>query len=79
VSVPNPPIQVRNRLWIIASREAKNEVNMYNPFVLACNYALETLSEIDVHRLPKFSEEKQPVFVHNHDIVCVPKWDDNLS
>ena len=41
---------------------------MYKPFVRACNYALEALSAInDVDGLPQFSEEKQIVFVHNHN------------
>ena len=41
---------------------------MYNPFVVACNHALDELSEInDVDGLPKFTTEKQIVFVRNHD------------
>jgi len=40
---------------------------MYNPFVLACNYALDQLSRVQVEGLPPFSEEKQIVFVRNHD------------
>ena len=41
---------------------------MYNPFVRACNYTLEALSEIDdIPGLPKFSKENQIVFVRNHD------------
>ena len=41
---------------------------MYDPFVRACNYALEKLSKIeDIDKLPKVSEEKKIVFARNHD------------
>jgi hypothetical protein len=40
---------------------------MYNPFVVACNYALDEFSRINVEGLPEFSPEKQIVFVRNHD------------
>ena len=38
---------------------------MYDPFVRACNCALEKLSDID--GLPEVSEEKKIVFARNHD------------
>ena len=37
---------------------------MYKPFVLACNYALDELSRIDVKGLPQFEPERQIIFVH---------------
>jgi hypothetical protein len=40
---------------------------MYDPFVRACNYALDKLSKIHIEGLPEFSEEKQIVFFRNHD------------
>jgi hypothetical protein len=40
---------------------------MYNPFVRACNYALDKLSEVNVGGLPAYDEKKQIVFVRNHD------------
>jgi hypothetical protein len=40
---------------------------MYNPFVRAYNHALDELSKIDIEGLPKFSEEKQIVSLHDHD------------
>jgi hypothetical protein len=41
---------------------------MYEPFVRACNFALQEISAInDVDGLPKFSEDKEIVFVRNHD------------
>ena len=40
---------------------------MYEPFVKACNYALHRLSEIQIEGLLACSEEKQIVFVRNHD------------
>jgi hypothetical protein len=70
---PESTCQARNRLRIIASHESKNEVSMYNPFVLACNYALGALSEIDVHGLPEFTKEKQLDFVRDHDRVVLSK------
>ena len=42
-------------------------MDMYNPFVVACNYALDELSHVEVPGLPEFSDEKQIVFVRNHD------------
>ena len=39
---------------------------MCKPFLRACNYALETISTIEINGLPKFSEENQIVFVRNH-------------
>jgi len=38
---------------------------MYKQFVLACNYALDKLSEIKVQILPPFEPTKQIVFVHS--------------
>src|SRR5882762_3171896 len=53
---------------MIVSRDAKDELNMYDPFVRACNYALDALSVVnDVDGLPEFSGEKQIVFVRNDD------------
>ena len=40
---------------------------MYTPFVLACNYALDKLSEINVEGLPAFEQKKQIVFFRSHD------------
>ena len=40
---------------------------MYNPFVRACNYALDKLSKVQVDRLPPCSNDRQIVFVRNHD------------
>lgn len=41
---------------------------MYDPFVRACNYALDKLSKIkDVGGLPKFLPENQIVFINNHN------------
>ena len=40
---------------------------MYEPFVKACNYALHRLSQIQIEGLPACSDEKQIVFVRNHD------------
>jgi hypothetical protein len=40
---------------------------MYDPFVRACNCALAELSEINVKGLPQFVDDKQIVFVRNHD------------
>ena len=41
---------------------------MYDPFVLACNHALDGLSEIDdVDGLPEFTAQKRIVFVRNFD------------
>ena len=41
---------------------------MYDPFVRACNYALEELSKIqNVGGLPPFTEEKRIVFLRNND------------
>jgi len=40
---------------------------MYNPFVLACNGALEELSEVEIEELPPFEPDKQIVFVRNND------------
>ena len=40
---------------------------MYNSFVLACNYALDKLSCVNIEGLPRCSPEKQLVFVRNHD------------
>lgn len=41
---------------------------MYEPFVRACNYALEELSDIrDIDGLPEFSEKKRIVFALNYD------------
>ena len=41
---------------------------MYEPFVRACNCALDQISKIqDVDGLPSFSIEKQIVFVDNHN------------
>ena len=39
---------------------------MYTSFVLACNYALDKLSEINVEGLPAFEPRKQIVFFRNH-------------
>jgi len=40
---------------------------MYKPFVAACNYALDEFARFQVEGLPRFSEEKQIVFVRAHD------------
>jgi len=40
---------------------------MCKPFVLACNYALDKLSEIEVQGLPPFELGNQIAFVHNSD------------
>jgi hypothetical protein len=41
---------------------------MYDPFVLACNFALDKLSEIKgVGELPAFLPRKQIAFARNHD------------
>src|SRR5882757_1382387 len=40
---------------------------MHDPFVRACNYALDKLSKIQVEGLPPFSNDQQIVFVRNHD------------
>lgn len=40
---------------------------MYNPFVLACNYALDRLSRVNIEGLPQCTPERRIVFVRNHD------------
>ena len=40
---------------------------MYEPFVAACNYALDEFSRLQVEGLPRFSKDKQIVFVCTHD------------
>ena len=54
-------------LWIVISRKASKEADMYDPFVQACNYALEQLSRVrGVDGLPEFSEDERIVFAR-HD------------
>lgn len=45
---------------------------MYKPFVLACNYALDKLSEIEVQGLPPFELANQIAFVRNSDQPMKP-------
>ena len=40
---------------------------MHDSFVRACNYALDELSRVDIEELPRFSPERQIVFVRNYD------------
>lgn len=40
---------------------------MYNPFVRACNYALDKHSDFRIEGLPQFSEDKRIVFIRSHD------------
>lgn len=40
---------------------------MYNPFVKACNCALDELSRCRTDELPNYSVDNQIVFVRNHD------------
>jgi hypothetical protein len=54
---------------MVFSRDSKSELHMYEPFVRAFNYALDEISKINVAGLPKYSEEKQIVFVSHHDRV----------
>ncbi|KAF8312603.1 uncharacterized protein EI90DRAFT_3093157 [Cantharellus anzutake] len=47
--------------------KAGTEAEMYDPFVIASNYALDQLSKIDIQGLPQYSANKQIVFVCNHN------------
>jgi hypothetical protein len=40
---------------------------MYNPLMVICNYALAKLSGVEVEGLPPFSEDRQLIFVRNHE------------
>ncbi|KAF8315998.1 uncharacterized protein EI90DRAFT_3293795 [Cantharellus anzutake] len=47
--------------------KAGTEAEMYDPFVIASNYALDQLSKVDIQGLPQYSADKQIVFVCNHN------------
>jgi hypothetical protein len=48
---------------------------MYNPFVLACNYALDELSKVHVDGLPRFESERQIVFINSSTQPIKPSTD----
>ena len=51
---------------------------MYNPFVRACNYALDALSRVnDVEGLPEVSKQMEIVFARNYEVVESghPMWE----
>ena len=64
------------------SSKAQDELNMYNPFVRASNFALDALSRInDADGLPGVSKDMEIVFARNYEAVESnhPTWESQVQ